>query len=44
MSAFEEAVAPKAKKAKKGKKSDVDKLAKVVNKLVKAANRHGISI
>lgn len=40
----EDAPAPKAKKGKKGKKSEVAKLAKVVNKLVKAAQRHGVSI
>ncbi len=40
----EEAPAKKDKKAKKGKKSEVAKLAKVVNKLVKAAQRHGVSI
>ena len=49
MTAFEadvaEAPAKKAKKGgKKGKKSEVAKLAKVVGKLVKAAERHGVSI
>lgn len=45
MAAFEADVAP-AKKAKKskGKKSEVAKLAKVVDQLVKAARRHGVSI
>lgn len=45
MAAFEADVAPekKAKKAK-GKKSEVEKLAKLVNKLVEAAKRHGVSI
>ncbi len=41
----EEAPAKKSKKGgKKGKKSEVAKLAKVVGKLVKAAERHGVSI
>jgi hypothetical protein len=41
----EEVVVKKSKKGgKKGKKSEVAKLAKVVNKLVKAAQRHGVSI
>lgn len=46
MAAFEDALteAPAKKKGKKGKKSEVAKLAKVVNKLVKAAQRHGVSI
>lgn len=50
MSAFEVAMTEevevkKSKKGgKKGKKSEVAKLAKVVGKLVKAAERHGVSI
>jgi hypothetical protein len=41
----EEVVVKKSKKGgKKGKKSEVAKLAKVVGKLVKAAERHGVSI
>lgn len=43
MAAADVAPAKKAKKSK-GKKSEVAKLAKVVDQLVKAARRHGVSI